>query len=153
MFRGQMPRKECLRRALKEGPQVGWVEVGKGKARQGKEAGKCSECRSSRKEHTHQAKVHLGRWIGARYLRVQSDRTPGLYLMENGKPLDALSRRASGLISYISIGQVVEEVTSSYNPGRSRAHTSGMDLEAGVIKILLYGRHGATADALCDSGL
>lgn len=58
--------------------------------------------------------------------------------MENGKLLEASSRRMTGFISSISIGQIVEEVTRSYSPGRSRVHTSEMDLEAGVIEILLY---------------
>lgn len=43
-----------------------------------------------------------GKW--GRFFRIPSDRAFGLYPMENGEPLEVLSRDVMGLRSYISIG-------------------------------------------------
>lgn len=142
MFQGQMPREECLSRALKEGPQVGLVEAGKGKARQGKEVGKCNECTGMFIWAIHWT-GELGPGIWGFEV---TDRTSGLYLMENGKSLEALSRRVTGLISCISIRQVVEEVTSSYNPGKT-----GYTLQRWTWKQM--SPKSFHTDALCDTSL
>lgn len=59
--------------------------------------------------------------------------------------MEVFSGRVTGFICYIPIGQIVEEVTGRHSPGKSRVHTSEMDLEAGATEILLYRCHGAMA--------
>lgn len=63
--------------------------------------------------------------------------------MGNWERLEVSGRAVTGLKSYISIGQTVEEVPSSYNSEKRWVQISEMNFEAGFTEIILYRCYGA----------
>lgn len=69
--------------------------------------------------------------------------------VENGEPLGVTSRAMVGLRSYISTGQVVEEVTSSYNLDGYKFQR--WTLKQGLLKLFCTDAMVQIAGALCSA--